>query len=119
MAMGASRYRKVFSAIILLGCGLENSYAASDMSTSFYSANEIYAQCDSARGSNASYMCLGYVTGIIDILSELKQVCTPPQVTVEQAKDVALKYLRDNPKDRAYTASSEIYLALTEAFPCH
>ena len=44
--------------------------------------------------------------------------CLPRNVTTDQLTDVVCAYLRDNPQERHYGASSAVLVALHRAFPC-
>jgi|SRR5215469_4451814 len=85
----------------------------------FHSANELYASCDPDPRASA---CTEYVAGVTDGLwsldSHLTEICLPDGVVLNQAVDVVVKWLKDNPAQRHYSASSDIEVALREAFPC-
>ena len=88
----------------------------------FQSGNQLYAACEADTG-----LCMGYVAGVADAMS-LVQVtggsiagvvaCIPFPVVIGEAKDVAVKYLREHPELRAYTAVDLVAFALHDAFPC-
>jgi len=85
----------------------------------FHSANELYASCDPDPRASA---CTEYVAGVTDGLwaldSHLTEICLPDGVVLSQTVDVVVKWLKDNPAQRHYSASSDIEVALREAFPC-
>ena len=45
-------------------------------------------------------------------------ICIPPKATIAQLRLVVIKYLKDHPTSLHYDASSEVYGALEEGFPC-
>jgi Rap1a immunity proteins len=88
----------------------------------FTDGNELYNQCTGSADLYAAY-CLGYVTGVSDALTgdivvTDNRYCPPRGLTVAQIKDVAVKFLRENPGTRNATASSVVAHALQSAFPC-
>jgi hypothetical protein len=85
----------------------------------FKSANDLYTNCLASEASAEYTFCLGYVIGMTDMLAGPPDiVCLTNQVTVRQALDVVMRYLRDHPEDRHYPAASQGFLALKQAFPC-
>lgn len=86
-----------------------------------YEYAKSYQRLDSSSGStsdlpNASFF-LGYITASSDTFNNAEQICVPPNVSTSQLADVVYQYLRDNPDQRQYTASSNVYVAFTRAFP--
>jgi hypothetical protein len=88
----------------------------------FQSGNHLSAACETDTG-----LCLGYVAGVADAMSLVQvtggsiagvEACIPFPVVIGEAKDVAVKYLREHPELRAYTAVDLVALALHDAFPC-
>jgi hypothetical protein len=69
--------------------------------------------------------CHGYIEGIIDMEMFVKNnlnlkgdFCIPKNVTAKQLVDIVTQYLNEHPVERRYTAASEVYIAITSAFPC-
>lgn len=93
----------------------------------FKSANDLWDHC-TARERDRHYqqdnaMCMGYIVGIADVLDDGDNVdglraCLPRGATIGQVVDTAMYYIRDNPQDRHYSASSVVAAALAAAFPC-
>lgn len=81
----------------------------------FYNGNELYELC----GKNIPF-CNGYISGVADVLASQSgnSMCLPKGVVIKQVADVVMKYLTDHPESRHYNANSEIFLALSIAFPC-
>jgi len=44
--------------------------------------------------------------------------CIPKNIIAKQLVDIVTQYLKEHPADRHYTAASEVYVAITNAFPC-
>jgi hypothetical protein len=84
----------------------------------FLSGNQLYDLCNSDEGSPQVGHCLAYVQGIVDAFELTKFACVPDNITVGQAVDVVMKYLRSHPESRHYVSASEARLALRQAFPC-
>jgi hypothetical protein len=66
----------------------------------------------------------GYVAGAIDAdvsqMNDLQQCWyqTPEKGSLGQVVDVFIKYLREHPEQRHFTAHTLVLLSMTEAFPC-
>jgi len=84
----------------------------------FQNGNSLFEKCSATANHFDSTYCLGYVAGMTDAYAYAKSVCPPNGFTLGQSVDVVVKYLRDHPEDRHYTAASEVALALEHAFPC-
>src|SRR6185437_12653844 len=88
------------------------------LSAEFYDGNDLYNMCIAQVGTLQQMECAGYIAGVSDIMAATNIICVPPGVTVQEAVDVALKYLRDNPATRHYSAASDVWVSLKESFPC-
>jgi hypothetical protein len=71
---------------------------------------------DNAPGHN--YLCLGMSTAYFDMMRAAGYQCAGTGVNREQARDVVLKYLTDNPGMRNTPASELALTALKTAFQC-
>ncbi|MGV3769594.1 MAG: Rap1a/Tai family immunity protein [Sphingobium phenoxybenzoativorans] len=100
---------------------------ATAASAGFYSGNDLYEICTVERESKTyvekTYECVAYVTGAVDAFNTTREAnnlksCIPPDVTISQLKDVTVKYLGNNPIDRAKSASSQVFAATRKAWPC-
>ena len=69
-------------------------------------------------GCSGNY-CAGYVAGMTDALVATGHACIPAEVTVQQAVDVVIKYLRDHSEQRQYPAWYIGRRALSLRFPCN
>ena len=96
----------------------QNSDTAGRTGRGFSVGNKLYSRCSSPNNSLEHVYCLGYVAGATDSLQMDGHICVPDNVTVAQAVDVVMKYLRDHPEDRHFLAPSLADLALRQAFPC-
>ena len=109
--------------------GLLTVLVAGPAQAVFYDGNRLYEWCATPEGdprySWSSINCNGYVTGVIDSLEVAEKagsgpitVCVPSGATVQQVRDVVLKYLTNHPEQRHTAAAILTILALREAFPC-
>jgi hypothetical protein len=73
--------------------------------------------CRRTDGTELGY-CAGYVAGIADALVRTGHACVPAEVTVQQAVDVVMTYLRNHPEQRQYPAWYVGRTALGLRFPC-
>jgi hypothetical protein len=71
---------------------------------------------DNAPGHN--YLCLGMSTAYFDMMRAAGYQCAGTGVNREQARDVVLKYLTDNPAMRNLPASELALTSLKTAFQC-
>jgi hypothetical protein len=99
--------RITFAAVFLL------SPTVAFSARGFVTADDLSSKC-----SVNSPMCMGYVTGVSDIMSTNGDICPPNNATVQQIVDIVARYLTDHPERRHYSASSESGIALMQAFPC-
>lgn len=93
----------------------------------FLDGNDFLSWCQ--RGPP---MAMGYVVGVADnivgnaeiftdkaeLVSTLKLVCLPKNVTTGQLRDVACEFIRKYPANRHRPASMVVEMSLTQAFPC-
>jgi peptidase E len=87
--------------------------------TNFYDGNQLYQYCTSDNSVEGG-LCLGYITGVADVLQNQNgnNICLPKNAVINQIVDTVKKYLTNNPESRHYSAYSEISVALGTAFPC-
>jgi Rap1a immunity proteins len=97
--------------LLLTVCG--RSAVAAALST----GNEFLTMCDTEEPIGRVF-CAGYVSGIAGMLSDQRLICVPSNVTAGQMKQVALRYLQDNPKIVHHPPASLIAFALIGAFAC-
>src|SRR5262245_26406341 len=86
-----------------------------------YSGNDLLRDCE---GADLPF-CQGYFTGwgntlhgFIEITKGRQPICYPDGVTLDQTISIVVKYLREHPEERHYTAESEMFMALIKVFPC-
>lgn len=101
----------------------------------FLTGNELYQNCTAALNTAQMATCLGFVAGFFDgyffgygEASHFNRspgtpmvpatFCTRPNITIGQIRDVAVKFLRDNPQSRHLDAETLLTLAFGAAFPC-
>lgn len=93
----------------------------------FYSGEELYAVCNADKGDKAffekSYECIGYISGAVDAFNTTREnlglkSCIPASVTISELRTATVRYLGRNPKDRAGSASSQVFAAMRKAWPC-
>ncbi|MGH7462341.1 MAG: Rap1a/Tai family immunity protein [Longimicrobiales bacterium] len=87
-------------------------------------SDEFLRLCDHAAGEWAD-LCTGYVAGLNDMLRTAKlsyradvTICMPAGVTLGQAIDGLLQYLRNNSKERPSDTAAAYVLSLVHAYPC-
>jgi hypothetical protein len=99
---------------------------------SWETGNDLFNQCTSGEHSDDFHHCLTYIRGAVDMIGALQgargtdeksfwkltAVCMPSHATSGQVVDVVVKYLKDNPKDRADKAGWIIIRALIQAWGC-
>lgn len=83
------------------------------------SGNELFQSCEAREGTADNGVCVGYIKGVADTFQIAHQFCPPKGAIGEQLNDVVIKYLRDHPEKRHYSASSLVIVALQRAFPCN
>jgi hypothetical protein len=81
-------------------------------------ATKPYAELGGPAQAIDATWCLGYLTGIANVLEALKRACPPDGVGGGQLALVVVKYLDDHPERRHLTPLEHVVPALTDAFPC-
>ena len=86
--------------------------------------NDLLRFCTSDANSVEQSFCLGYLHGLVDGVMVIKISEARPQVfdipagvDILQVRDVVVRFLKENPKDRHLSAATLVFKALTEAFP--
>jgi hypothetical protein len=85
--------------------------------------NGFYGNCNEAKGTQRE-ICVAYLYGVAegDHYWWRRGGSRPPRcgpnVTIEQALDVLLKFLRDNPAERPRSIVELHVRAMSSAFPC-
>jgi hypothetical protein len=93
---------------------------------SLVSGNMLYDWCNDPGSVE---FCTAYVMGAVDAIDTQQfagakidkippVICVPENATSRQLVDVTNKHLRDHPAQRAFSAGSEVSLAMLNAFPC-
>ncbi len=116
---GMKRLWPVIVAALLLASG---GTAQAQKGGYFWTGNNLLRVC------NASLeVCLAYVAGVVDAAAAANaltgsfagfKICIRGAVSVNQAKDVILNYLRAHPEQRDANAASIAAYALQRAFHC-
>ena len=90
----------------------------------FLTGNNLLEACTSTK-SSAGNFCAGYVAGVSDAVrwvafdtNSAQSFCSGRGVNSTQVQDIVIKYLKEHPEVRQYSAPSMIYPALIAAFPC-
>jgi Ssp1 endopeptidase immunity protein Rap1a len=88
------------------------------------SGNDLLRFCTSDPNSAEQSFCLGYLHGLVDGVMGLSVIEGRPQIfdipsgaDILQVRDVVVKFLKENPKDRHLAAVALVFKALTQAFP--
>jgi hypothetical protein len=88
----------------------------------FYTGHKLFSYCTGTE--ELQLVCSGYVSGVLDTLAIYRNllkrgiVCLPGSVTMGEAKDVVVNWLRAHPEERQFTAAGSVTAALQETFPC-
>ncbi len=87
----------------------------------FMTGNQLLAECADMEDSAKRNRCSAYVIGVSDATMYFRAtlglpMCNPGKVTIGQARDVALKYLKEHPEVRHAGASELVAAAITDAF---
>jgi hypothetical protein len=81
--------------------------------------NGLYDTCSKTGGASEG-ICLGFIAGTVHGLeaeAAYNFFCLP-RVRYGQIRDVVVKFLADNPKDRHRDSAALITAALAIAYPC-
>jgi hypothetical protein len=84
----------------------------------FDSGNSLFDSCNNASDASKQSHCLAYIAGVSDVLDGMHITCTGGHVSLDEVKDVVVKYLREHPEQRNSDADDSTSIALTLAFPC-
>lgn len=86
--------------------------------------NDLLRYCKSDADAAEQSFCLGYLHGVVDGAMAIRvsegqaQIFEiPAGVHILQIRDVVVKFLKKNPKDRHLAAVALVFKALKEAFP--
>jgi hypothetical protein len=85
----------------------------------YYSGNDLLQDCQDTPVSYADGFCEGFISGVNGTIAALQSnqhsvqlVCFPPHTVNKQVIDVVIRYLKNHPESRSYTASSEAMVAI-------
>lgn len=117
MSAYGTEFMRLMTIVVAAGL-LWPSSGFSQGAGAFADGNRIYNSCGGTDGMELSY-CAGYVAAMSDALVATGHACMPADVTVQQAVDVVMKYLRDHPEQRQYPAWYLGRTALSLRFPCN
>lgn len=100
-------------------------FFAQPSAAGWMSGNELLSACEEMNEAIKYQQlgwCRGYIVGIADAMSPGNSVNGykakfTAGITVQQLTDVVLKFLREHPEDRHYSAGSLVAEALSKAFP--
>ena len=91
----------------------------------YLTGKDLYGDCSKPQGSFSQGFCSGYISGVVDAIEHYqvgkgaeKSVCVPKEASIGQVKEVVVRYLTQHPDERNYTASSLVWDAVRNAFPC-
>lgn len=65
--------------------------------------NELKTFCND-EGLYVSGFCMGFISGVSEVLNSTGVTCLPTTVTFEQMRDIALDYIDENPHKRHQNA---------------
>jgi hypothetical protein len=99
--------------------------------TSFYGGNRLMAECEktgqgeSLANATRYSTCVSYLAGVVDTTDAWHEsgrlqgrLCLPKGVSMEQLRQVFLQWMRQNPAEWHYSASSSVMGAFSAAWPC-
>lgn len=117
-------------------------FLAASPSNAAVTGNELLDACNNSDPYRQSF-CMGYIIGIFEgtifgsfvtniyylpndfpmkdvniAVNLTTRFCIPDEVSRGQIVDVAIQYLRQNPKDRHEAARAMVYASLVQAWPC-
>ena len=91
----------------------------------FMTGDELARSC---RGDTPKdlYLCVGYISGIIDYHVLMQSLgtaptidfCLPPGTKIEDAAAAVIDYLDKVPEGNAFVAAPSVTLALNKLYPC-
>jgi hypothetical protein len=87
----------------------------------FFSGNKLPEICAAGgQGSDTGSMfCVGYISGVRDVLSPPKQeICMPDDVVLAKMQAAIVDFLRDNSELRDFGAAGLVKKALALKYPC-
>jgi hypothetical protein len=105
------------AAIVLVLNGRSVKGATMDYHPAYLTGNMLFDYCQSNDRSSQG-LCVGYIVGVSDMLSEEHLVCPAQNAPIGQIRDIVIKYLVNNPESRQYAASYLAMSALRTVFPC-
>ncbi|MBC8267155.1 MAG: hypothetical protein H8E36_00205 [Rhodospirillaceae bacterium] len=112
--------------VIALVIGL---FEISTAEAGYKEGNDIHRHCSQQESEFYTGVCLGYITGAVDVLSDAKFAgafindfeigCwSIAEIELGQLIDIVKKYLVDHPEERHNIATLIVLSAIREAFPC-
>jgi Ssp1 endopeptidase immunity protein Rap1a len=95
---------------------------AADTVSAILSGDQLLSDCLS-KDPDRVLLCAAYVAGVADALAisraiEGRPPCMPAGATVEQVKDVAVRYLRQHPNYGKKTAAGSVMNAIVAEWKC-
>jgi hypothetical protein len=91
----------------------------------YLTGKDLYADCSKPQGSFSQGFCSGYISGVVDAIEHYqvntgaeKNVCIPREASIGQVKEIVVRYLTQRADQRNNTASSLVWDAVHNAFPC-
>jgi hypothetical protein len=126
--MSPSRSRGWLGALAFLGAFVMIPADAANLT-----GTELLSECSAAPGSATHKQCVSYIAGVVDgidtLMTSLRLLhpfnsaypqlyCLPPRIAATSLVAPTVDYLVKHPATRQYGASSEILLALKQAYPC-
>jgi hypothetical protein len=87
---------------------------------------ELHTDCARGNAFSEGY-CEGFVVGVlaahmspwvVNLQKGRRYFCIPGNVTFKQMTEIVEKYLAENPGRHRYRADTNVWTAMTEAFPC-
>jgi len=108
---------------------VSSTYVAPALPGATMDASDLYRLCTTDQSApeyyEAEMYCRGYVVGAVDTTSiysptifKIRPYCVPVGTPTEQVTRVVAAYLSAHPEERRWSAATEVFFALKNAFPC-
>jgi hypothetical protein len=92
---------------------------------SFYTGDDLLRFCSADAGSPEDTTCASYIAGILDGIVHYqdakfaaRSICLPADSYLSFYRDIVVRHIREDEKNRPLSASSLIWNAMRRAFPC-
>jgi hypothetical protein len=107
----------IIATVLLLSC----VGAAADPGPVHPDGNTLLRRCAGAEGLSGRLFCVAYLLGVQETFDAMRDIngvdpCRPQAVTLDQVKDVVIRYLKENPEKRDFPAVLLVVTATRETW---